>query len=201
MGLRDRLHKRWEEQGIPVPTATPIASTDLVARVERKPRAPKPLITGPTDAPVVVRESQAKARVCGYAGCTVMVTGVGRKWCAEHAAERKRERDKARSRDRVRDNPRLATPKRCDWCGKEYVRTHGSQRYCSVECSTPAKYQQKREFMARHRIETQPKTPPWPCPVCGASLRANGTQWMDGVMVRWRGCACGHRITTEERAR
>lgn len=100
--------------------------------------------SGGRKEPVKEKPKQVKAcRMCGKS-----FTPVGRQIycsdkCAQHAQDAKRRKKKGIIL--FKDKPAEERKRACDFCGKEFIRSHPSQTFCSHDCREKSNRQRKKE--------------------------------------------------------
>lgn len=148
LSLRERARLRFHGERAP---SIEEQIADLGKPAKREPKAPKPpaprpLITGPTDAPVVASKAAPRCKDCG-AILMQPDRGPTPKRCAkhtrEHELEHRRERNrkyKAERRQRTKVHQ-----KTCATCNKGFETKNSFQVCCSAECSHLRRLQKQRD--------------------------------------------------------
>ena len=191
MGVRDRLRARYAKPGqndLLAPYVPPEPMPELPKPAKPK-RAPRVLITQPTDAP------ESDIRACRDCGAHIEK---GRWKCdaCRDAAQARREAGRLRRRSSASAARREASPRTCVVCGKDFIGRPNAV-CCSDECRRIHKINRTRATERIRHIYPQGMA----CPRCGTRTTVEDTRTVDevGTQRRKRACTCGFIGWTVER--
>ena len=101
---------------------------------------------------------KGKCMKCKYCGSYFERTNNSQKYCSDDCKTKaKKLFDKYHNymkyRARKRNKPRIIAT--CQYCGKEFVKTHGNKKYCSATCSANKKLEQGADASLKYYHHTK----------------------------------------------